>query len=54
MQILEEEKKIEKKNWILEKISFGLFLLNTHFYRDRILAIGSQYVNKQSQDFRYY
>ena len=27
--------------------------LNTHFYRDIILVIGTKYVNKESQDFRY-
>ena len=50
----EMEKKIEKMFWILEKIAFQLISLNNQFYRDKILVIGSQYVNKQSQYFRYY
>ena len=45
---------MEKKFWILAKIAFELISLNTHFYRERILVIGSQYVSKQSQEFRYY
>ena len=35
-----------------EIISFELLALDTPFYWERILVIGSQYVNKQSQDFR--
>ena len=35
-------------------IAFELVSLKTRFYRERILVIGSQYVNEQSQDFRYY
>ena len=31
-----------------------LFSLNSPFYRERILITGSQYLNKYSQDFRYY
>ena len=50
----EMEKKIEKMFWILEKIAFQLISLNNQFYREKILVIGSQYVNKQSQYFRYY
>ena len=50
----EIEKKIEKIFWVLEKTAFELIFLNIHFYRERLLVIGSQYVNKQSQDFRYY
>ena len=38
---------------VLEIILLELVALNTHFYEERILAIRSQYVNKQSQDFRY-
>ena len=54
MDMSEIEIKIEKMFWILEKISFELISLNTHFYRENVLVIGKQYVNKQSQDFRYY
>ena len=54
MYISDVEKKIGKKFWVLEKISFELILLNTHLYRERISVIGSQYVNKDSQDFRCY
>ena len=54
MDMSEIQKKIEKIFWILEKISFELISLNTHFYRQNKLVIGKQYVNKQSQYFRYY
>ena len=37
-----------------EIIPFQLVALDTRFYLERILVIGCQYVNKQSQDFRYY
>ena len=46
--------KINKIFQVLEKAAFELISLNTHFYREKLLVIGSQYVNKQSQDFRYY
>ena len=38
----------------LEIIVFELVPLNTRFYWERMLLIGCQYVNKQSQDFIYY
>ena len=50
----EYEKKIDKIFQVLEKAAFELISLNTHFYREKLLVIASQYVNKQSQDFRYY
>ena len=40
-------KQIKKKFWVLNKIAFELISSNTQFYRERILVIGSQYVNKQ-------
>ena len=48
------KKKIEKIFSILEISAFELVAWKTYFYRERIVVIGSQYVNKQSQDFRYY
>ena len=39
---------------ILQKISLELISSNFQFYQKRILVIGGQYVNKQSQDLRYY
>ena len=54
MQILETEKNLERIFWVLEKIAFELFRLNTHIYRVGILVIRIQYGNKQSQDLRYY
>ena len=48
------EKKVEKMFFVSEKIAFELISLNTHSYLERKLVIGSQYVNKQSQDFRHY
>ena len=50
----EYEKKIDKIFQVLEKAAFELISSNTHFYWEKLLFIGSQYVNKQSQDFRYY
>ena len=50
----EMEKKMKKTFWVLKKIAFELISLNTGFYRERKLVIGSQYVNKQSKYFRYY
>ena len=35
-------------------IAFELVALGTRFYWERILVIGWQYVNQESQDFRYY
>ena len=35
-------------------IVFELVALNAYFYREIILVIGSQYVNKHYQDFRCY
>ena len=46
-------KKIEQIIFDLEIIAFELVALNTHFYCERILVIGCQYGNKQSQDLRY-
>ena len=34
-----------------EIIAFELVALETSFYWERILVIGCQYLNKQSQDF---
>ena len=46
--------KIEKIFSDFEIIAFELGALGTRFYWERMLFIGCQYVNKQSQDFRYY
>ena len=48
------EEKILKIFLYFEVILFELVLLETRFYWERILVIGCQYINKQSQDFRYY
>ena len=48
------QKKIEKLFFSYDIITFELVALNTRFYWERMLVIGCQYVNKQSQDFRYY
>ena len=48
------QKKIQEIFFHLEIISFELVALNTRFYWERMLVIGCQYVNKQSQDFIYY
>lgn len=44
---------IQKIFSVAEIIAIELVALNTHFYRQRILVIQSQYVNKQSEDLRY-
>ena len=54
MEILEMQKKFQKIFFDLKIIAFDLAVLNTRFYSEKILFIGCQYVNKQSQDFRYY
>ena len=48
------EKNIQKSFFNFEIKAFGLVVLNTSFYSERMLVIGCQYVNKQPQDFRYY
>ena len=47
------KKKIEEKYSDFEIIAFELVALDTRFYWETILVIRCQYVNKQSQDFRY-
>ena len=48
------QKKIRKAFWVLEITAAEMIALNINFYRERIFVTVSQYVNKQSQDFRYY
>ena len=48
------QQKAEKIFFKFEIIAFELAALNTHFYWERIFVIGCQYVNKQSQNYRYY
>ena len=48
------QKKIQKTFFDFEIIGFELVALRVRFYSERILFIGCQYVNKQSQDFRNY
>ena len=47
------QKEIQKMFFDLEVIAFELVLLNSPFYWEGILVTGCQYVNKQSQDFKY-
>ena len=54
MSIPAMQKKIEQIFFDFEIIAFELVALNNRFYSERILVIGCQYVNKQSQDFRCY
>ena len=54
MSIPEIQPKIQQIFFNFEIIAFGMVELNTRFSRERILVIGGQYVNKQSQDVRYY
>ena len=46
--------KIQKIFFDFAVISFELVALDSHFYWERIVDIGWQYVNKQSLDFTYY
>ena len=48
------QKKIKKIFFGYEIIAFKYVALKTRFYWERILVIGCQYVNEQSQAFRYY
>ena len=48
------KQKIEKIFFDFEIIAFELVALDTGFYWERILFMRCQYVNKQSQGFRYY
>ena len=48
------QQKAEQLFFKSDLIAFELVALDTRFYWERILVIGCQYVNKQSQDFRYY
>ena len=48
------KKKNPENIFDFEIIAFELVALDTRFYWERILVIGCQYVNKQSQDFRYF
>ena len=48
------QKKIQKILFDFEMIAFELVVLNTRFYWERIFVIVCQYVNKQSEDSRYY
>ena len=48
------QKKIEKILFDFEVIALELVSINTGVYWERILVIGCQYLNKISQDFRYY
>ena len=48
------QKEIDEILFYFEVIPFELVLLNTRFYWERIVVIRSQYVNKMSQDCRYY
>ena len=48
------QQKTERLFFYFEVIWFELVALDSRFYWDRILFIGCEYVNKQSQDFRYY
>ena len=48
------QKKILKIFFGLKIIAFELVALNTRFYRERMLVVGYQHVNKQSEYLRYY
>ena len=46
--------KLQKIFWVFEENTFELISLNTNLYREKLRVIGSIYVNKQSQNLRYY
>ena len=47
-------KKIQKMFFDFQIIAYQLVPLDTPFYWEGIFVIGYQYVNKQSQELRYY
>ena len=47
-------KKVQKIFLDFQTIAFELVALNSRFYWENILVIGSHYANKESQDFRYF
>ena len=53
MQILEIQEKVQKNVFHFDINAFELFASDTHFYWERILFIGCQYLNKPSQGFTY-
>ena len=53
MNISEMKKKIQKIFFNFYIIAFEFVAINTRFYWEKILVTCFQYVNKQSQDFRY-
>ena len=48
------QQKAEQLFFKSDLIAFELVALDTRFYWERILVIGCQYVNKESQDYNYY
>ena len=48
------QEKVETIFLDFERIAFEFVALSTGFYWERILVIGRQYVNKESQDLRYF
>ena len=48
------QRKLQKIFFDFEIIVFELVPLDTRFYSERILVIGCQDINKQSQDFSKY
>ena len=46
-------RNIEKTFSVFEITAIELVALNTHFYRERKLVTGSQYLNKQSEDLKH-
>ena len=48
------QKEIQQIFLDIEVIAIELASLNTRFYWERTLVIGCEYINKMSQDYRYY
>ena len=50
------QKKVQKTffDFYIIEFEFELVAINTRFYWERIVVAGWQYINKQSQGFRYY
>ena len=48
------QEEIPKIFFDFEIIAFDLVPLDTRFYWERILVIGCEYVNKQSQDLKHF
>ena len=48
------QSKLKNKHLVSWIVKFEMVALNSRLYRERILVVVYQYVNKRFQDFRHY